>query len=73
MAVLILNLTFRMSAKGEKLEGQKGSGIERAQCWSPVNRADALPVSTYFTLGGHGWSDLSWLSIIIGYEEFLSP
>lgn len=30
MAVLIL--TFRVGAKGGKLEGQKGSGIGRAQC-----------------------------------------
>lgn len=32
MAVLILNLTFRVTVKGGKLEGQKRSGIERAQC-----------------------------------------
>lgn len=32
MAVLILNLTFRVSAKGGKLEGQKVSGIVGTQC-----------------------------------------
>lgn len=45
MAVLILNLAFRVTAKGGKLEGQKGSGIESAQCGSAANRAGALPVA----------------------------